>query len=362
MRFAFLWTCLFVAIVLLAAGEVTMFHLSGFRYKPTDAILRVSVVDVSIDAVGEWAAAAVFFRQNNDTVVWTDVVVINLKQRKVIPLQIRDVQPRYVELSPDSKSLAIVCHDGSVLSVQGPWSGTGTKNRRISELNKSGTECLVFSPDGLRLAATGEHFTYVWEWPGGTLLNSRPHDGNLTGVLRFSSDSQHVLSAEESGVLSIWDVITGTVKESFSKVSNADDICDAFLAHDGQQIIVAHANPRSISVLSPQTGQKWSHCSSGVASLAFTLNSHLLACLNSGPRHYSVDIYDLKNGQLLHQLECDRSLIKGLAFAPDDVLYSWDSHGLIRAWDVKNMRELWTLSLLEWASNSDCGLQRPVDR
>ena len=250
MRFAFLWSCIFAAVVLLAAGEGVVFRLSGFHYKPKNSVLRVSVVDVSIDATGEWAAATVFFQQNNDTGNWTDVVLINLKRQEVIPLQIHHIEPRYVAMSPDSKSLAIVCQDGSTFSVQDPLSGQGVKLRRFSRFDGGLNLRPVFSPDGRKLAATGKELTFVWEWPSGTLLNSRPHDGNLTGVLRFSSDSQHVLSVEESGVLSIWDATTGTVKESFSKVSDADDICDAFLSYDGQQIYVAHANSRPISVQS----------------------------------------------------------------------------------------------------------------
>lgn len=133
MRFVFLWSCLLAANVLFAAGEFGLFLLSGGSFTPKNSLLRVTVVDVSIDAAGEWAAATIWFRQNNDTVVWTDVVLINFTRKEIIPLENRDFQPRNVALSVD-----------------------------------------------------------------------------------------------ESDVLSIWDVNTGTVTQSFSKMSDADEICDSF--------------------------------------------------------------------------------------------------------------------------------------
>ena len=60
-------------------------------------------------------------------------------------------------------------------------------------------------------------------------------------------------------------------------------------------------------------------------------------------------IRELETGLARCRIDTGPPLIKGLEFASDNLLYSTDSRGNVRAWDVDSQREQWVVPLLDSA-------------
>ncbi len=132
--------------------------------------------------------------------------------------------------TPDGKSLAVACEDGSLRL----WDLTTKKSRVKFEGDASHVRSLVFSPDGKMLAGGGwNRALYIWQVATGELVMSKVDvTGPVHGVA-FSPDGKTLASSGmvrnpddkakhsfyEPGIIIFWDIATGKQKQTLGRIS-----------------------------------------------------------------------------------------------------------------------------------------------
>src|SRR5437868_200969 len=81
-----------------------------------------------------------------------------------------------------------------------------TKPRRQFSGAKKPIHNVAFSPDGKRIASTGNELR-VWDATTGKLIHAKPARGGCT--VAFSPDGKHLASSDHVGAVALWDVETG---------------------------------------------------------------------------------------------------------------------------------------------------------
>ncbi len=352
-RFALLWCSFFVAILVMAGLEGVVLWHQGVRYTPASSLCRVWACNVSIDANGGRAAAIVTFKRNSNEGCWRDVALLDFRRGGAVRLGAESLQPKNVSIAPGGDAVAIVCGDGSIYSMSGlsnvaPETGM-PRPRLFARPGDRNVARVVFSPDGSRLATIGECFVTVWLWPDGTRISQRPHSSKTLRVLAFSEDSTRIVSPGQERELCVWDANSGQLIEANTITENALSVV---LSPDWQFGAVLTSLGCRISVHRLADGEKLWHANRSFSASAFDHEGQRIAFVSSEGGTITVDIRDAETGLQLSELCGHDYPIFGLTFSPDDLLCSWDSRGHIRAWNVEEQREQWSLSLLEWAGSN----------
>jgi len=134
--------------------------------------------------------------------------IYNSKQPEIISLwhRVADYSPvlrsvEAAEISPDGK-----------LAVSGSKFGYQVMLWRIADgtllwesAHDSEVECVVFSPDGQRIATGGEdYYVRIWDVDTGKELASWEHDSGLDGIT-WSHDGKILATGSEAGDAFLWD-------------------------------------------------------------------------------------------------------------------------------------------------------------
>ena len=67
----------------------------------------------------------------------------------------------------------------------------------------------------------------------------------------------------------------------------------------------------------------------------------------------TITLYDALSGRMIGKLSGHEAPITGLTLSPDGLLYSVDSRGNVRAWDLEQRCERWRFSMLDWCDQHD---------
>jgi WD40 repeat protein/serine/threonine protein kinase len=199
---------------------------------------------------------------------------------------------------------------------------------------------LAFSPDGRRLASTGnQHGTVkVWEVDSGkALFTFLGHNGPVWGVA-FSPDGQRIASAGEDQLVKVWEVAGG--RELFSGKGHTNWLSCVEFSPDGQWVA---SGGDSIKVWEAATGKvlRTFHGHKGGAySVAFSPDGQWLASSNSDK---TVMIWDLAGGKDYFTIKGHTNIVWSVALSPDGQrLASASADRTVRLWDTTTGKELLT--------------------
>ncbi|WP_437646954.1 SIR2 family protein [Sorangium sp. So ce362] len=251
-------------------------------------LFGASFVDASMDGA-RWEGAdlegAVFLHATPDPAAASPVRAG--ARQPPAPLLRTGVYVRILCMSTNQRLLA--CAAGRVIKIVDAITGD---LRRVFEEPEDSLNALVFSADGLVLAAGGDDYALrLWDVRAGALLHTLSGHRGAVRAISFSPDSGRVASGGDDHCVRLWDVRTG-------------------------------------ALLAELTGH-----TAMVSSLDFSTDGDQLA---SASYDHTVRLWDARTGALLKVLVGHKERARPVVFSPDgDAIASGDQDGLVCLWDAR---------------------------
>jgi WD40 repeat protein len=255
--------------------------------------------------------------------------------RPVGPPLIHSAAVQYVHFSPDGKWLATLSSGGGLQLWE---ADTGRRHGRAIRL--AGTDQLVFSPDGRRLAAPGGHerdcgVVHLLDVP--SLRVVRPATAEHRGLvvaLAFSPDGKRFATGSWDHTARLWDTASG--KPTSAPFPHAEDVRSVAF-HPSRPLLATASFDGTVRLLDFSTGGRLGLVRdlphrSPVLSIAFSPDGLLLAsaCFDN-----TVSLWEVQRGKRHGWPLCHQGPIHSLAFAPSGRrLVTAAADGTARVWSV----------------------------
>jgi WD40 repeat protein len=234
--------------------------------------------------------------------------------------------------------------DGSLLVTAGPeslwlWSCESGQYTRLLERSTSTPRCLAFSPDG-RTLATGciDGTIRLWDLPMGVEREAHHvHDAAVRSVA-FSPDGHRFVSSGQDCRIMLWDAIQGAPIRSLLNGSTNPVHFVAF-SPDGRDVAVGEigVGPSDVVLVDAETGKVRSRLTGhaeGVSAVAFSPDGITLA--TAGVDH-CVKLWDLAEGKERATLTSGVGSVNSLAFSRDGNWVAFAGNGrTVKVWDGVN--------------------------
>jgi WD40 repeat protein/pimeloyl-ACP methyl ester carboxylesterase len=241
-------------------------------------------------------------------------------------------------LSPDGKTVARGCYDGSVLLAD---AATGQNVRSLLG-DRTPVRIVAFSPDGETLASAAYDGTVrLWSSPAGKLLGTLQGHRYAVNSVAFSQDCKLIATGSDDETVRLWDAWSGHCRQVF--MGHAADVESVAFSPDGLFIASASRDKtvRLWSILSGSLQRTfWGH-TDVVRSVAFSPDGKTIA---SASYDTTVRLWDVDGeSPSMPPLGSDEH-IRSIAFSPDGkTIASGMSSDTAHLWDVSTGRQLLTL-------------------
>ncbi|WKN43497.1 WD40 repeat domain-containing protein [Tunicatimonas pelagia] len=265
--------------------------------------------------------------------------IYNSEQPEIIPLwhRVADYSPvlrsvEAAEISPDGR-----------LAVSGAKFGYQVMLWRIADgallweaAHESEVECVVFSPDGKRIATGGEdYYVRIWDVDTGKELASWEHDSGLDGIT-WSHNGQILATGSEAGDAFLWDassyemlgkINTGSTINSLHFTKN-----DSLLlvggniqtpdAETGKTVYTGFA--KLVDVAQQKVIRSYGDHAASVKSVRISPDETMIA---TGSFDSTARVFNVETGELLHAFK-EPLRVEAVAFTGDGQYLTTGGHQL----------------------------------
>jgi RND family efflux transporter MFP subunit len=220
---------------------------------------------------------------------------------------------------------------------------------------------LTFSPDGKLLASADQDgIIRLWETATGKNVASLTKQINGFLCIAFAPDGKTLASGSANGTITLWEIPRGKQFASFNHHDRSLSVVT--FSPDGKTLASAGSDGtiKLWNVLSGKNTALFTGPDERIGALLFSPDGKLLA---SGCDDMTIKIWDVTSGKTLQNLEGPTFIISALAFSPDGkTLLSWSLTGKeerasgrseLVTWEVSNGRRVTTLEV-------DCGTKAPI--
>ena len=199
----------------------------------------------------------------------------------------------------------------------------------------SEVECVVFSPDGERIATGGEDFyVRIWDTKTGEELHHWEHDSGLDGIT-WSHDGKLIASGSEAGDAFLWDADT---YEMVGKIKTGSTINSLDFTPDDKLLVVAgniqtpqpDGNTRYdgfaslIDVTQRKVIRDYRGHTGSIKSVRISADQRWIV---TGAFDSTARVFNFQTGELIKTIK-EPLRIEAVAFTPDGHYLTTGGHGL----------------------------------
>jgi WD40 repeat protein len=242
-------------------------------------------------------------------------------------------------LSPDGRTVATGCDDGSVRL----WDRASGDVRLLPALHAKRVVALAFSPDGARLASGGaDQFAQVWDVAAAAPIGKKMIHQGLVFAVVFSPDGATLLTGCRDGSARLWDAASGEPRGA--PVSHPGGLRAVAFHPQGKGFVTAGGDGQlqagGLAVLWDLQGQALPgpplHQAGLIQVVAFGPGGDLL--VTAGVDKKAV-LWDLGNGRKAVAEMVHQGAVKRVAFAGDFIVTGTPER-LARRWDGRTGKAL----------------------
>jgi WD40 repeat protein len=289
----------------LAKGEVLVWDAVTGKHSFTLRLPASWVKCLALSPNGKWLAVG----GSGNVTVWDMETRKQAYSLPISPMPTTNIGRVRIDFSADGNSLAAGCADGSVRL----WDLMTGEVRLDLKGAARGGYLIALSRSGSLVATAHDQMVQVWNLKSGKLESEMKGHAGVIFSVDFSPDGRRLVSADQHGVVKVWDVSTGTARLSRERDEPAKQL--QFMG----------------MVFSPD-GQR----------------------LAAGSNSSAVTIFDATTGEKLHTLIHDGRTF-GVAFSADGLrLASASELGTVKVWDTQSGREVFT------TAHPDAGRAQPI--
>jgi WD40 repeat protein len=233
----------------------------------------------------------------------------------------------YVAFSPDSKMFVAGDREGSLQR----WDvETGKQVRMLSSQRRYGNYVysIKFSPDSkAMLTASADRTACLWDTQIMRCIVSLGGRGDEAFDTAFAADSRHFLTAHTDGTVRVWDRQTWEPVQSFPAANTV-------VSDDGQFVLSA-TETGMVSVWNAAEGQVKAtiqHSGGDIHCLALSPSKSLVAI---APAEGVVELWNSQNGAAITKLDASSAATTAMAFdSKGTQLATGSNNGTVRFWST----------------------------